>query len=67
MIFPYVMEGENVFYFLIIARAIRALIKVVILEEIVMAHGVNTSAFLHSSATLECDSSNKIFSPGQRI
>ena len=56
MIFPHVMEGENVFYFLIIARAIRALIKVVILEEIVMVHGVNTSAFLHSSATLECDS-----------
>ena len=36
MIFPYVMEGENSFYFLNIIRTIRILTKIVIYEKIVM-------------------------------
>ena len=36
MIFPYVMEEENSFYFLNIIRTIRILIKIVIYEKIVI-------------------------------
>ena len=53
MIFPYVMEGENSFYFLYIIRTIRILTKIVINEKIVMVHGANTATFLHSSATAQ--------------
>ena len=57
MIFPYVIEGENSFYFLNIARTIRTPTKI---EEIVMVHGANTAKFF----TLKCDSSNNRYDFG---
>ena len=49
MIFPYVMEGENSFYFLNIIRPIRILTKIVIYEKIVMRQLKQTHDFQKSS------------------